>query len=193
MQFLIFTLLLIISCTDNVPRKLSVSNLFSDGVILQRDTTVAIWGYANPYDLIKIESSWGSISQTKSNGVGKWSARIKTDIAGGPHSIRINSSKEYISINNILFGEIWLAAGQSNMEMNFDYCCNSTDSSSLEIQAANYPELRMFNVKKHLSYNKTDDLHGSWVSAVGSQINDFSAVGYFFAKYLQKELMYLLG
>ena len=57
----------------------------------------------------------------------------------------------FLKIKNVLMGEVWLAAGQSNMEMTFDYCCNSTDSSSYEIETANFSKIRMYNVKKALS------------------------------------------
>ena len=63
-----------------------------------------------------------------------------------------------IDIKDILMGEVWLASGQSNMEMTFDYCCNTTDSSREEISTANYPHIRMFNVKKNLNNKSNIDL-----------------------------------
>lgn len=193
MNLIYFIFILLFGCSNEDSNTLSVSSLFSDGLILQRDTTVAIWGSASPNTIINLESSWGPNPKTKTDNNGKWSTLIKTHTSGGPHWLKIKSREENIFIKDILFGEIWLAAGQSNMEMNFDYCCNSTDSSDYEISNADYHMIRMFNVKKHLSYNKTDHLDGSWVPATDSQIVDFSAVGYYFAKNLQKTLNVPIG
>jgi hypothetical protein len=90
-------------------------------------------------------------------------------------------------------GEVWLASGQSNMEMTFDYCCNTTDSSREEISTANYPHIRIFNVKKNLSIKPLETVKGNWQSAVGERITDFSAAGYFFAKKLHKKLKVPIG
>ena len=68
------------------------------------------------------------------------------------------------------------------MEMNFDYCCNSTDLSEKELSSANNPKIRMFNVKKNLSHTPVSEVEGKWEPAVGENIIPFSAVGYFFAK-----------
>ena len=135
--------------TDNIYLKLP--SLFSDGVILQRDTTISIWGFSKPNSNINISTSWGVTLKEKSDSFGNWKVLINSGKAGGPHEIEINSVNEEIKIRDILFGEVWLAAGQSNMEMDFDYCCNTTDSSAYEINSANYPNIRMFNVKKNLS------------------------------------------
>ena len=193
MNFIILIFLFSFGCTNYNPKVLSVSSLFSDGVILQRDTTVTIWGSANPNTSLEFESSWGVSPKTKSDHNGKWNILIKTENAGGPHWLKIKSSREKILIEDILFGEVWIAAGQSNMEMNFNYCCNTTDSSTYEIKSANYPTIRMFNVEKNLSYEPTNTLNGKWVSAIGDQIIDFSAVGYFFAKNLHQNLEIPVG
>ena len=79
------------------------------------------------------------------------------------------------------------------MEMTFNYCCNSTDSSDSEIKSANYPKVRMYNVKKALSIKPLNDTGGKWVSAVGKNIIDFSAAGYFFAKNLHLSLDVPIG
>ena len=79
------------------------------------------------------------------------------------------------------------------MEQTFNYCCNTTDSSGSEVLSANFPNIRMFNVKKALSNKPLDNTVGEWVSAIGENIIDFSAAGYFFAKNLHKELDVPIG
>ena len=81
-----------------------------------------------------------------------------------------------------MIGEVWLASGQSNMEMDFDYCCNTTDRSELEIAIANFPNIRMLKVERQLSTSPTHNFEGSWEKAIGKNITKFSAAGYFFAK-----------
>ena len=148
MKYILLLNILILSC-DKPLKNLSLSSLFSDGMVLQRESSVSIWGEAQPNQRINIVSSWGSQSSSISDNKGNWTIYLDTKNAGGPHSLDITSQKEKIKINDVLIGEVWLAAGQSNMEMDFEYCCNTTDKSEYEISTANYPNIRMFNVKKH--------------------------------------------
>ena len=75
------------------------------------------------------------------------------------------------------------------MEQTFNYCCNTTDSSDSEVLSANFPNIRMYNVKKALSNKPLDNTEGEWVSAIGENIIDFSAAGYFFAKIYTRSSM----
>ena len=189
--FLIFFLLF--SCS-NLDRHLVLPSLFSDGMVIQRDSTVLIWGSSYPESIVKIKPSWQSKELTTSSDLdGSWSIKIRSVSNAGPHSLTITNNKEKLIINDILMGEVWLAAGQSNMEMTFDYCCNSTDSSTHEIETANFFNIRMYNVKKALSDKPLTDTEGEWISAIGENITNFSAVGYFFAKKLHMELDVPIG
>ena len=189
--FLIFALS-ILSCGQSTDR-LVLPKIFSDGMIMQRDTTVSIWGTSKPNNLITVSASWGFNSSTSSDSLGNWKTSIRTVEEEGPFSLVITSGKDRINIKDVLMGEVWLAAGQSNMEMNFDYCCNSTDSSEKELLSANNPKIRMFNVKKNLSHTPVSKVEGKWEPAVGENIIPFSAVGYFFAKELNEYLNVPIG
>ena len=92
-----------------------------------------------------------------------------------------------------MIGEVWLASGQSNMEMDFDYCCNTTDNSEIELSTANYPDIRMLNITNQISSLPTSNFEGNWEKAIGENITNFSAVGYFFAKKLHKKLNIPVG
>ena len=173
--------------------QLKLPEIFSDGMVLQRDTTVAIWGQSKPNKLVTITSSWGYNVSTTSDENGKWQTVVKTKNDPGPYSLKVKSGIKSIDIKDILMGEVWLASGQSNMEMTFDYCCNTTDSSKEEISTANYPDIRMFKVKKNLSIKPLETVKGSWEPAVGERITDFSAAGYFFAKKLHENLNVPIG
>ena len=170
-----------------------VPSLFSDGMVLQRDTTVAIWGQALPESIVYLSPSWGNIIKVKSDSNGFWKAFSKTTNDQKNHSLQIKSGKDKINIRNILFGEVWLASGQSNMEMDFDYCCNSTDSAQHVLGNDIFNNIRMFNVKKRYSLHPSSDIDGRWVEAVKDSIKSFSAVGYFFAKKLHKTIGVPIG
>ena len=137
------------SCSET--HQLSLPALFSDGAVLQQSAMASIWGNANPEEEITITASWGSSVVTQSDKAGGWMAEIQTPEAGGPFIIEVSTDNESIILTDILIGEVWLAAGQSNMEMDFDYCRNTTDSAEHEIATANFPEIRMFTVEKNAS------------------------------------------
>ena len=162
-------------------------------MILQRDTLAHIWGQGKPGQLVTLDGSWNYSNTTRINDLGKWELAMLTSKDPGPHSLVISSAKETVKIDNLLFGEVWLAAGQSNMEMDFDYCCNTTDSAKKILNETNYPLVRMFNVKKTLEYEPTNNVDGYWMEAVGRDITSFSAVGFFFAKSIYEELNIPVG
>ncbi len=181
------------SCGNDKKSQFELPSLFSDGMVLQRDTLVSIIGKYFPNQKIDISCSWGFDTTTFSDANGNWRLHLKTNSASEAQTIILSSDNDIYKINDILLGEVWVASGQSNMEHTFNYCCNSTDSSDGEINSAHYSDIRMFNVKKTLSLNPLHDTQGEWVSAIGKNIIDFSAVGYFFAKKLHKDLDIPIG
>ena len=127
-------------------------------MVLQRDTTVAIWGQALPESIVYLSPSWGNIIKVKSDSNGFWKAFSETTNDQKNHHLQIKSGKDKIFINDILLGEVWLASGQSNMEMDFDYCCNSTDSAHQVLSNDIFNNIRMFNVKKRYSLHPSSDI-----------------------------------
>ena len=169
------------SCGKENPN-LELNRLFSDGMVLQRNSTVPIWGNALAGENVNVKASWGIDHFTTADSNGLWKIFIETQKEGGPFNIEVESAEEKIVISDVYLGEVWLAAGQSNMEMNFSYCCNTTDSSENELNNADYSNIRMFNIKKNYLLNPTDQIEGSWIKAEKDQIKDFSAVAYFLQK-----------
>ena len=190
-KFILLTILAI-SCQTKENTML-LNSLFSDGMVLQQKEKVAFWGTSKPNQKVEVIGSWGTKSETTSDNDGEWVLYLDTPKAGGSFNIIVSSVRENVTISDVLIGEVWLAAGQSNMEMTFSYCCNSTDSAEYEISTANYPNIRMFNVKKQYSLEPTKIINGAWSKAVGDNIINFSATGYFFAKKLHKEINVPIG
>ena len=182
----------LITCS-RPPEFLRVPALFSDGMILQRDTTVTVWGQSLPLSNVQLYPSWSPVVTTKSDSNGNWKIQCLTTKDHNTHTLTIKSGKEKIDIKNILMGEVWLASGQSNMEMNFDYCCNTTDSSEQVLSNDIFNNIRMFNVKKDYQLNPSSSIKGRWVHAIKDSIKTFSAVGYFFAKNLHNSLNIPVG
>ena len=186
-------LLLFNSCKHSVENKLVVNALFTDHMVLQQKENVAFWGTYTPNKKITVRGSWGKESTCVSDNKGHWKLNLSTPEAGGPYQVSIATKTSRVLIKDVLIGEVWLASGQSNMEMDFDYCCNTTDFSEYERTNANYPNIRMIKVKKQLNSTPLQEFEGSWKKAVGDSITRFSAAAYFFAKRLHKELDIPIG
>ena len=173
---------------------LSLPALFGDGMVLQQNDSVAIWGAAGAGQAVRISASWdneGKVARTDSDG--RWEGKLETPAAGGPFELLIQSENSKIIIRDVLIGEVWLASGQSNMEMDFAYSRNTTDSAETELTTANYPQIRMFTVEKNAGRFPVSEVKGSWQKAVAGDISGFSAAAYFFAKKLHKELDVPIG
>lgn len=198
-----FILQLILSlffiCCYDFGKGLKLPSIFSDNMILQRETDVYIWGQSYPSTKVEIISSWGKKSNTTSDLDGRWKTKLSTPEAGGPHAIIIKSKKSSVTINNVLIGEVWLASGQSNMEMPLKgwLPSNPIENSENEILNAEFPQVRMFHVNDKINEKKWDfplaQLNGKWISSNKQTAQHFSATGYFFAVELYKNLNIPIG
>ena len=109
----------------NVNAQIKIGPLFSDDMILQRNSKVSIWGEADANQKISIQSSWNKKkTTTQSDADGNWSVKIETPKAGGPYNIDIKSSNSTVKLSNVLIGEVWITSGQSNMQMTLNGYAN---------------------------------------------------------------------
>lgn len=163
----------------------SLPNIFSDNMVLQRNSEVKIWGWGNPKEEIKLVSGWNNQEyKTVANNQAKWEITIKTPEAGGPFTISIKGYNEVV-LKNILIGEVWLCSGQSNMEMSVSW---GIDDGEEEAKNATNPNIRFFTVPKLTAESPQNNLLGNWVESTPETMKYFSAVGYFFAKRLREDL-----
>lgn len=192
-------LLFICGCQTQPEVNLSMASLFQDHMVIQQDTLVAIWGWAKEGVEVKLETSWGENSNSLTDSTGAWQLQVKTPkVDHIPHQITVKSGKEIIEINDVLLGEIWLASGQSNMEMpikGFQYGNRREliEGAEEEIALANFPEIRMFTVHRNIAFAPQKKAGGSWVVCSPKTVLDFSAVAYFFTKKLHQELNIPIG
>ncbi|MDQ8011005.1 MAG: sialate O-acetylesterase [Flavobacterium nitrogenifigens] len=162
--------------------------IFSDGMVLQRDKQIPIWGFADPNENVEIHFS-KQIKKTTADKNGKWKVNLNAEKAGGPFELII-IGKNKITIKNVLVGEVWICSGQSNME----FQVFKTMNAEKEISSANYPMIRHFGVAQDLSGTRKDDLkQGKWEVANKENVGNFTAVGYYFARKLYAELKIPIG
>ena len=184
----IYLFVFLLSFSSNA--QIELSNLFSDNMVLQQESHVNFWGKAKKNQELIIYASWsGKIIRTIVKDDGSWKVKIKTPSAGGPYNIQVTCDGEIKTINNILIGEVWLASGQSNMEMTLSGNNREPVNGSLDaIANSNNTKIRFFNVKVKVSEERIDDVEGEWLEANFKNTPNFSAVAYSFAKYLNQVL-----
>jgi sialate O-acetylesterase len=149
-------------------------------MVLQRDIAAPIWGWRTPGDTISVSWDGKPAGQAAVAGNdGKWMTRIGPFPAGGPHTLRITGSKQQIVLENVLCGDVWLCAGQSNMNWPVRLSVNAEQ----EIQKANHPEIRSFTVSFFPSLVPMKlPPPARWEACKPEFARNFSGVGYFFAR-----------
>jgi sialate O-acetylesterase len=168
-------------------------SFFADGMVLQQNEMVTIWGKDSPGTNISISTSWGSEATVQCSTDGRWKTKIQTPAAGGPHTITLEGSERRV-LNDVMTGEVWLCSGQSNMEMPVKGYGNQPILGSNEaiLHSAN-EMLRVFQIERNPSAVPLDDVNGTWRSASPSTTPDFSATAYFFGQLLQDLLEVPVG
>lgn len=179
----IFVFFLILSNTAFA--NITLPNIFSDNMVLQRNAEVTIWGWANPQEEVVITPSWNNETyKIKASNQAKWEIVIPTPKEGGPYSISIKGYNEIV-LKNILIGEVWICSGQSNMEMNASWGIENGDEA---VKNAANPNMRFFSVPKLTATSPQNNISGTWTECSPETMKYFSAVAYFFGKRLQEEL-----
>ncbi|OXA86317.1 sialate O-acetylesterase [Flavobacterium hibernum] len=171
-------LLLTILLSFAVNAQIKLPRLISDGMILQRDTKVKIWGWASPKEKIQLDFNHKTY-KAETNAEGKWTIVLPSQKAGGPYEMTLKGNSTIV-LKNILFGDVWVCSGQSNMELPMD---RLKDKYKEVIAKAENPNIRQFLVpdQYYFTNEKEDFTSGEWVSANPVSVLQFSGVAYFFA------------
>ncbi len=159
----------------NATDSMRVNSIFNSHMVLQRESEVPIWGIGVEGELITVRCRGLHVNATVQGGT--WKAQLPPMEAGGPVELIIESSTESIVLKDILFGDVWLAGGQSNMEFNM----KDTIDASQEIANADLPRLRFYNVPK-VAYDDGSKHISSWKVCTPETAGQLSGVGYHFAK-----------
>ncbi len=180
-----------------ISAKIQLPALLQDNMVLQQQTEANLWGKAEPQKKVTVITSWDKKKYTtQADENGAWKVAVSTPAAGGPYSITI-SDGDKIELNNIMIGEVWICAGQSNMQMPVaGFKGQPVDGSNEAIlEGAKDKNIRMFIVKREISQTPLDDCHTDtgWREASTESIAEFSATGYFFGKNLYDVLDIPIG
>jgi sialate O-acetylesterase len=172
---------------------ISLAKIFSDHMVLQRNSTVKIWGTADPGDKLVLSFDGQKISAV-ADTFGRWWTFVKTPDAGGPYEIEVSLADRdpKILISDVMIGEVWICSGQSNMEWPVSQSLNA--ETEME-QSKNFPNIRLFTVEKYATDQAINDFAKTtpWDCCSPDSVKNFSAVAYFFARELSKKLQMPIG
>ena len=168
--------------------------MFSDGMVLQRETQANLWGEARKNSTVKITTSWNQKTYTaKTDRDGRWKQAVTTPEAGGPYSIIFDDGEKTV-LQDILIGEVWICSGQSNMEMQMKgFKAQPVEGAIGDCLHSRDPQLRMFTVKRNSQFAPVDTVSGSWMDATPLHVRDFSATAYYFGRELRQVLDIPIG
>lgn len=175
-----------------VDAEIKLPAVISSNMVLQRNAEVTLWGWADVDEEITVKPSWlGQAVKTRSNAEGKWSIALTTTGSKDAQSLSFAGTDSQLNLDNILFGEVWICSGQSNMEQPVKgFSAQPVYGSSQYITHSRNPNLRLFTVKRDVSTSAKEDLAQcvSWQEARPDAVANFSAAGYLFGKQLQEVL-----
>lgn len=191
MKKILLTILVLIVFTGTMFAKIILPSVFADNMVLQQNSNVAIWGWSDPGETVKIVTGWNEKDtiKVKANNSSKWTTTIKTIGAGGPYSIRILGSSR-VELKNVMLGEVWICSGQSNMEWSVNHKIQNGEE---EAAKANHPNIRIFHVQKIGAEYPQENCNANWTVCSPETMRSTSAVGYFFARELQQKLNVPVG
>ena len=184
----VFTFLLFNLCAV---ADVHLPKFFGDNMVLQREHIIPVWGWADAKEKITVELN-KQTKTAKTDKYGKWRIDLSAERAGGPYTLTIKG-KNTVVINNVLIGDVWICSGQSNMEMQIG-SWGFINNYEAEITAANYSLIRQIKVPlKTETKPQVDISEGEWLICNPQNAAKFSAVAYFFAQQLNKELNIPVG
>jgi sialate O-acetylesterase len=179
--------LIILITASNVYGKLEVPHILSDNMVLQRNAKLRIWGKGDDGTTVTVVFKKQQQSTVVENG--QWTIWLNPEQAGGPYEMVISSGTETITLQNILIGEVWVSAGQSNMQ----FLLSKSVNAEKVMNAPANPEIRWFNQHGNGAIAPAFDNDGSWIDANPQSRKWTHAVSYYFALSLYEDLQIPIG
>ena len=194
-----FVLLALLTLTTLSARAaVQLASPFTSHMVLQCDMKVPVWGWAAPGETVTVTFAGQQVT-TQTGADGRWRVDLQPLTASAESrafTVTGSQTTGTISLDDVVVGEVWLASGQSNMDFSVSkkvkYFAGVTNEDA-EIAAANYPLIRMFTGAFAKTYQPMNRVGGKWLVCSPETVPGFSAVGYFFARDLQREIKIPVG
>lgn len=202
------SLALLFIATSTSFAEVRLPKIINSHMVLQQKSEVKIWGWADADEEVTVVTDWLDVRlTTKADADGKWEIGLKTGPAGRPHKITIAGTNR-IQLDDVLFGEVWVASGQSNMEMplvKVSGAYTGIKDAEQEVAKAHYPQIRLFKAGNFSSKEPLDDVETGitmygippadckWHACTPETIPHFASTAYFFARSLHAELDVPIG
>ena len=190
------TILALAALTISAQAKVRLPHIICDNMVLQQQTDARLWGWAAPGKTVKVTTSWSDQTvSAKADKDGKWLVKVQTPKASyEPLSITFDDG-EALTINNVVAGEVWVCAGQSNMEMPVKgfWMCPVNNYNNVVIDAANHQGVRSVKIPSEMRAEPQDDAQCEWRVCSPKTVSEFSATGYFFARTMHQALDIPIG
>ena len=198
----------LVLCAGPCLADVRLPKILGSNMVLQRNSEVKIWGWADAGEEVRISCDWMDKQATvNADADGNWQVRISTGEAGKPHTMTI-AGKNSITLEKILFGEVWIGSGQSNMEMplmKVSGAYTGIKNAAKEVAQAGHSEIRLFQVGNFSSKEPLDDVQSGismygvpmasckWQACTPETIPTFASTAYFFARELHAKLKVPVG
>ncbi|MEX2212755.1 MAG: sialate O-acetylesterase [Phycisphaeraceae bacterium] len=161
--------------------------IFGSNMVIQRDREIPVWGWADAGEAVTVEFA-GQTKETQADAKGTWRVALDAVKVGKPLILRV-TGRNTIELSNILVGDVWLCSGQSNMA----WTVRRSDHADREITSATQPRIRLITVPRETADAPQGDFKGKWEECSPQTIGEFSAVGYFFGRELEKHVNVPIG
>ena len=184
MKSLVFTLLAFLVTWQTAQAEVSMPKFFSDNMVLQRERPIRIWGRAANGESVTVRFAGSEVS-VQTDRTGRWEATLPAMAADAtPREMTVTGRADTVRFTNVVVGDVWLCSGQSNMEWRLD----PTTDCEAEIAASANPNIRLLSVGDKIAFEEQDDIEsGRWVECTPETSRVFSAVGYWFGKFIHTE------
>ena len=191
------SLVLMTAIAIGTQAKVKLPHLVSDNMVIQQQSDVRLWGWAKPGNMVVATTSWSQErSETKADKEGRWLLTVKSPKASyKPLSITFDDGDGKVTIQNVLAGEVWVCAGQSNMEMPVKgfWGCPVEDYNQFVIDATHHAGVRSAKIPSIMRMTPQEDAQTEWRDCSPRTVGEFSATGYFFARVMHQALDIPIG
>ncbi len=187
--FTCLTLALLLALTPAARADVKLPSIIGSNMVLQQGVPTKIFGWDKPGQEVSVSFA-GHVKKAEALKDGSWQVVLPVlEASATNRAMTIRGSSEVV-LKNILVGEVWICSGQSNMEWSVARSANPNE----EIAAAKHPNIRLFNVTRHITAHKPqDNAPGSWAPTTPESVRNFSAVGFYFGRKLHKDLGVPIG